>query len=674
MATPDVVQRVDHLRREIEAHDYRYYVLAQPSISDAEYDQLMAALRALEAEHPELVSPESPTQKPGGTLETTFAPVPHQVPMLSLANAFTQDELRAWETRNSKLVDRAVTAYAVEPKIDGLAVSLLYQRGRLVRAATRGDGLTGEDITLNVLTIDEIPHVLPEAIDVEVRGEVYMALADFETLNQRRSEHGESLFANPRNAAAGSLRQQDPRVTRQRPLRFWAYAALGLSEVNTHHEALARLRGLGLPVWSDTRVVNHLDGVWNYCEEYAQRRPELPFEIDGVVVKVNALTVQAELGAVGREPRWAIAFKYPPTQATTKLEAIAISVGRTGTLNPVAVLSPVLVGGVTVSKATLHNLDEIRRKDLRIGDEVLVQRAGDVIPQVVKPITEKRTGAEQMYEFPTQCPECGSAVIRPDGLAMHYCTGGLACRAQLVEQIKHFASRRAMNIDHLGAKVAEALVAQGLIKDLADLYSLSLADLLQLERFARKSAENLLQAIEHSKQNTFERVLFALGIHEIGEQTARLLAQHFGDIDRLEQASFEALMTINGLGPVVSMSIRDFFAEPHNRRVIEKLRKAGLQMASASAPVSDGPFSGEVLVFTGRLARCSRPEAEALVVKWGGRAAGSVTKAVTCVVAGEEAGSKLTKAQQLNIPVISEADFWNRIATVESNVAAAATP
>ncbi|MEB3283970.1 MAG: NAD-dependent DNA ligase LigA [Candidatus Sericytochromatia bacterium] len=666
MATPEVKSRIEALREEILAHDYAYYVLAQPLISDAEYDRLFTALQRLELEHPTLVTPESPTQRPGGKFETSFAPVAHRVPMLSLANAFNREGLIAWEVRNTKLLDRAINDYAVEPKIDGLAVSLLYQRGRLIRAATRGDGMTGEDITYNVLTIPDIPRELKQAVDIEVRGEVYMSIKDFETLNFRRAERRESLFANPRNAAAGSLRQQDPRITRDRPLRFWAYATLGPRNLDTHRAGLNFLQELGLPIWPDTRLCNNLDEVWNYCNEYQERRPALPFEIDGVVIKVNALEEQDILGTVGREPRWAIAFKYPPTQATTRLEGIAISVGRTGTLNPVALLEPVTVGGVTISKATLHNLDEIRRKDLRIGDVVLIQRAGDVIPQVVKPVVEKRTGAETVYDFPTRCPECGSHIIKPEGFAMHYCTGGLACRAQLVEQVKHFASRRAMNIEHLGAKVADTFVEQGLIQDLADLYSLQLNDLMRLERFARKSAENLIHAIEASKEIPFERVLFALGIHEVGEQTARLLAQQFGSIENLASAALEQLMAVNGLGPIVSQSIRNFFEEPHNQNVIEKLRSAGLQLTYSGAPSREGPLAGQIWLFTGRLAKITRPAAEALVLQFGGHTSSSITKNVTRVVAGEEAGSKLEKARKLQIPILSEQEFWEYIERLET--------
>ena len=663
MTAPEPAQRAADLRREIEGHDYRYYVLSNPIVTDAEYDALLRELRALEEAHPELVTPESPTQKPGGTFETTFAQVRHDVPMLSLANAFDREGLEGWETRNRKLAERDGFRYALEPKIDGLAIALKYAQGRLVCGATRGDGVTGEDVTLNLRTIADIPERLAEPIDVEVRGEVYMEIAAFERLNERRGEAGEPLFANPRNAAAGSLRQQDPRVTKSRPLRFWSYAAVGLTGVDSHSAALARLRALGLPVYPDTEVVADLEGVWAYCERTEAGRAGMPFEIDGVVVKVDALRDQAELGAVGREPRWAIAFKFAPTQATTKLLGIQINVGRTGTLNPLALLEPVNIGGVTVSKATLHNEDEIARKGLMIGDTVIVQRAGDVIPQVVKSVPEKRTGAETAYVFPDRCPVCGSEVVRQEGQAMRYCTGGTACRAQLVEQLKHLASRRALDIEGLGAKVAEALVEQELVKDLADVFYLTREQLLALERFGEKSADNLLASLEESKTRGLARVVFALGIHEVGEQTARALVDAFGSMEALEKATFEALQEVKGLGAVVARSVHEFFSEPRNRTTIEKLRAAGLPMVEEAAQAATtGPFVGQTYVFTGRMARMARPDAEALVARLGGKASGAVSKATTFLVAGEDAGSKREKAEKLKVQVLSEDEFLARVA------------
>lgn len=651
--------RVQELRHEIDEHNYNYYVLAQPTISDGEFDRLFQELKALEEAHPELITPESPTQRPGGFVETSFAPVQHAVPMLSLANVFDREGLDAWDARIRKLGEREKYRFCVEPKIDGLAIALVYEQGRLVRGATRGDGLTGEDVTLNLRTIPAIPATLPRPIDLEVRGEVYMRTADFQSLNERRAEADEQLFANPRNAAAGSLRQQDPRVTKSRPLSFWAYGVLGLEGITRHYDSLTHTRDLGFPVWPEIGVVDTIDEVWALCEGYQAQRSTLPFEIDGVVIKVDDLRDQEELGAVGREPRWAVAYKFPAIQATTVLREIQINVGRTGTLNPLAVLDPVEIGGVTVSRATLHNEDEIARKDLRVGDTVVVQRAGDVIPQIVKSIEEKRPADAQPFVMPEICPVCGSAAVRPEGMVARYCTGGLACKAQLVRGLEHFAGRRMMDIEHLGTKLAVTLVETGLVKDLADVYSLTKEQVLALERFAEKSADNLLAAIEASKQRPLSRVVYALGIRDIGEQTAKILAQRFGSMDRLETATAEELNDLKGLGSVVSESIVDFFAEPHNRSVIEKLKAAGLAMIESETeqPATDGPFTGMDFVFTGRLERMARPKAEALVVKMGGKAGSAVSKKTKYVVAGEEAGSKLEKAQKLGVTVLNEVEF-----------------
>lgn len=663
MPTQDLDRRVADLRREIEEHNYRYYVLAQPTVTDAEFDRLFHELKAIEEAHPELIVPESPTQRPGGQVETSFAPVRHKVPMLSLANAFDRASIDGWHARMERLAERSTFQYCIEPKIDGLAISLQYENGRLVVGATRGDGITGEDVTLNLKTILDIPHALPEPLTLEVRGEVYMTIADFEKLNERRGEAQESLFANPRNAAAGSLRQLDPRVTRSRPLHFWAYGALGLEGVRSHYEGLQRVRALGFPVWPEMTVVDTIDEVWACCQAYQERRAGMPFEIDGVVVKVDALRDQEDLGAVGREPRWAIAYKFPAIQATTVLKDIVIQVGRTGTLNPLALLEPVQIGGVTVSKATLHNEDEIARKGLMIGDTVIVQRAGDVIPQVVKPIEEKRDGTERPFTMPDTCPVCGSHVMRPEGIAMRYCTGGLTCKAQLVESLKHFASRRAMDIEHLGAKLAESLVDQGMVKDVADVYVLTREQVLGLERFGEKSADNLIAAIEGSKQRELSRLVFGLGIRDVGEQTAKLLVQQFHSMDRLALASLEELQQISGLGPVVSQSVFDFFQEEHNLRVLEKLKQAGLRMEEeVSEGVAGGPLVGQTYVFTGRLERMARPAAEAMVAKLGGKAGSAVTKQTTSLVAGAEAGSKLEKAQKLGVKVMTENEFLDMIA------------
>jgi DNA ligase (NAD+) len=662
LITTDASRRVESLRHEIEEHNYRYYVLAQPTVTDAEFDRLFRELQALEAAHPELVTPDSPTQRPGGQVETGFEPVRHRVQMLSLANAFSREELDAWHARIAKLAERDNFRYCVEPKIDGLAISLQYEQGRLTVGATRGDGLQGEDVTPNLKTIGDIPHKLPVEKDLEVRGEVYMTVSDFEALNHRLGEAGDKLFANPRNAAAGSLRQKDPRVTKSRPLRFWAYGALGLEGIKSHYESLQAVKDLGFPVYPEITVVESLDAVWALCQAYEKRRATMPFEIDGVVIKVDALRDQADLGAVGREPRWAIAFKFPPMQATTRLLDVTIQVGRTGTLNPVAILEPVNIGGVVVSRATLHNEDEIARKGVLIGDTVIVQRAGDVIPQVVKPIVEKRAGDERPFEMPDRCPVCGSHVIRPEGQAMRYCTGGLTCKAQLTETIKHFASRRAMDVEGLGARTVEELVEKGMVKDVADLYYLSRDQILGLERFAEKSADNLLAALEASKQVPLSRLVFGLGARDVGEQTAKLLVQRFHGIDRLQSATLEELQDIPGLGPVVSQSVYDFFAEPRNREVIEKLRRAGLPMEEEVEAIGEGPFTGQTFVFTGRLERLARPDAEALAARLGGKAGSSVSKKTDYVVAGAEAGSKLEKAQKLGVKVISEDEFLDMVA------------
>ncbi|MNS09292.1 DNA ligase [compost metagenome] len=662
LTTMDVTRRVEELRREIEAHNYRYYVLAQPTVTDAEFDQLFRELQTLETEHPELADPESPTQRPGGQVQTDFAPVRHKVPMLSLANAFSREELDSWHARVAKLAERNNFRYCIEPKIDGLAISLVYEKGRFTVGATRGDGLQGEDVTPNLMTIAEIPHTLGVPMDVEVRGEVYMTVADFDSLNAGLGEAGQKLFANPRNAAAGSLRQKDPRVTKNRPLRFWAYGALGLEGIKSHHESLMRTKELGFPVYPEVTVVDSLDEVWALCQRYESRRAEMPFEIDGVVIKIDGMRDQADLGAVGREPRWAIAFKFPPMQATTKLLDIKIQVGRTGSLNPLAILEPVNIGGVVVSKATLHNEDDIARKGVLIGDTVIVQRAGDVIPQIVKPIEERRDGSERAFQMPEACPVCGSPVVRPEGQVMRYCTGGLDCKAQLTETIKHFAGRRAMDIEGLGGKTVEELVERGMVADVADLFYLTREQILGLERFAEKSADNLLAALEATKSRDLSRLVFGVGIRDVGEQTAKLLVQRFHTMDRLMAATLEEIQDIRGLGAVVSQSVFDYFADARNRQVIDKLRAAGLRMAEDIVAPTEGPFTGMSFVFTGRLERMARPEAEALAVKLGGKAGSAVSKKTSYVVAGAEAGSKLEKAQSLGVKVLTEDEFLALVA------------
>lgn len=667
--TPDLQETISRLRREIEEHNYRYHVLAQPIISDAEYDRMFRQLQEIEREHPELDSPDSPTHRLGAPVQEGFGAIQHRVPMLSLANAFNFDELKAWDARVRKLLGTSgEVTYSVEPKIDGLAISLRYVAGRLVEAATRGDGVTGEDVTANIRTISQIPWHLPPYCpeNIEVRGEVYMSKEDFRKLNAERELLGEPLFANPRNAAAGSLRQLDPRITAKRPLGFWAYGAIGLGGITTHYGALEAVGNMGFPVYPEVKLVTGIDAVEALYQHYSEIRESLDFEIDGVVIKVNSLADQERLGAVGREPRWAIAYKFPPIQETTRLEDITVHVGRTGTINPVAILAPVNIGGVVVTRATLHNEDEIVRKDLRIGDWVVVQRAGDVIPQVVKAIPEKRTGEEREFQMPDHCPVCGAPAVRLEGEAARYCTNGLQCPAQLVESLRHFASRRAMDIEWLGIKVAEMLVDAGLIKDVGDLYSLTKEQLLKLDRFGEKSAENLLEAIEQSKGRSLDRLIFALGIHEVGEVTARLLAKEFRSLDGLMAATREQLQAIPSIGPAMSESIVDFFAEEHSRTVIEKLKAAGLRMElPEAAPVANSPFAGREVVFTGKLETMTRGQAQELVERLGGTAGSSVTKRTSLLVAGADAGSKLVKARKLEIPVMSEAEFTRWVAEVQ---------
>lgn len=665
--TPELRSEVDRLRREIEEHNYRYHVLNQPTISDAEYDRMFRRLQEIEGDHPELDSPDSPTRRVGAPVQEGFGTLRHRVPMLSLANAFNVEELRAWDARVRKLLGTSgEVTYSVEPKIDGLAISLRFEAGRLIEAATRGDGVTGEDVTSNIRTIREIPWHLPPYCpeSVEVRGEVYMSKENFRKLNEEREQLGEPLFANPRNAAAGSLRQLDPRITAKRPLGFWAYGAIGLGGITTHYGALEAVGNMGFPVYPEVRLVTGIDAVEALYQRYCETREDLPFEIDGVVVKVNSLADQERLGAVGREPRWAIAFKFPAVQETTRLEDITVHVGRTGTLNPVAILAPVNIGGVVVSRATLHNEDEIVRKDLRIGDWVVVQRAGDVIPQVVKPIPEKRDGSERRFQMPDDCPVCGAPALRLEGEAARYCTNGLQCPAQLVESLRHFASRRAMDIEWLGIKVAELLVESKLVRDVADLYALTREQLLALDRFGEKSTDNLLEAIEQSKGRPLDRLIYALGIHEVGEVTARLLAQQFRSLEALMAASREELQAIPSIGPSMSESIVDFFAEEHSRKVIAKLREAGLQLVLPEAvPVAEGsPFAGREMVFTGKLETMTRGQAQELVERLGGTAGASVTKKTSLVVAGADAGSKLDKARKLGIPIVTEAEFTRLVA------------
>ncbi len=655
--------RVEELRSQIAYHEHRYFVLDQPEISDAEFDALMEELRGLEARHPELITPDSPTQRVGGAPVETFGIVQHRVPLLSLANAFNEEDLRAWHRRATNIIERSDFAMVCEPKIDGLACALVYEDGRLATAATRGDGTRGENITPNVRTIRSIPQRLPPGVPprFEVRGEIYMTKSGFEKLNFERGEAGQPLFASPRNSAAGSVRQLDPKVTAGRPLDAFFYQ-LGWQDdgqpLATHWAVLDWLKTLAFRVNRDIHRFERLDDVIAFCESWIEKRDSLDYEIDGIVIKVDDLGVQGQLGAVGREPRWAIAYKFPPTQATTRLLKIDVNVGRTGTLNPYAVLEPVRIAGVTVKLATLHNEDDIRRKDIRQGDTVIVQRAGDVIPQVVGPVSSKRSGKEKKFSMPKKCPECSTAIVRREGEAAYYCPNR-QCPAQRFRLLEHFVGRGAMDIDGIGEQLALLFMERGFVQDGGDLYRLHerRADLLQVERLGEKSVDNLLASIEASKSRPLAQVLTALGIRHVGGEVASTLATHFGSIDALMDASEEQIDEIPGIGPKIANSIVEFFSLDENREVVEKLRAAGVNLRSETGAARTGALSGLTFVVTGRLERFTRDAAEALIKRNGGAASGSVTKKTDYLVVGAEAGSKLAKAQQLGIKLLDEEAF-----------------
>ena len=665
--------RAVFLRGLLHEHAHRYYVLDEPSIPDAEYDKLFAELQALEAAHPELLTPDSPTQRVMGKVLDGFTPVRHAVPMLSIRTE-TDTEASGAEAFDARIrrelglteADPPV-AYAAELKFDGLAISLRYEHGVLVTAATRGDGEQGEDVTQNIRTVGQIPLKLLGAAPkvLEVRGEVYMRRDDFEALNHSQREKGDKTFVNTRNAAAGAVRQLDPAIAAQRPLSFFAY---GLGEVQgwevpaTHSAMLDALQAMGMPVCEHRTVAlgaTGPDGLVAFHQRMGTLRDSLPFDIDGIVYKVDSRALQEQLGFVSREPRWAVAHKYPAQEQLTQVDGIDIQVGRTGKLTPVARLKPVFVGGVTVTNATLHNLFELRRKRVRIGDTVIVRRAGDVIPEVVGVVAGERPAYVPNFRMPTHCPMCGSAVVRERGEVDHRCTGGLFCAAQRKQALLHFAQRRAVEIEGLGDKLVDKLVDGGLVRTLPDLYKLGVMKLAALDRMADKSAQNIVAALEKSKQTTLPRFLFGLGIRHVGEATAKDLARHFGQIDRIMDATEEQLLAVRDVGPVVARSIRTFFDQPHNREVVEQLRAAGVTWseheASAAADAASLPFFGKTLVLTGTLPTLSREEAKALIEQAGGKVAGSVSKKTHYVVAGEEAGSKLDKAQALGITVLDEA-------------------
>ncbi|MEN3000285.1 MAG: NAD-dependent DNA ligase LigA [Armatimonadota bacterium] len=672
MTREQAATRIEELRRLIEYHNYRYYVLDQPEISDEEYDRLFRELVELEQQFPELITPDSPTQRVGAPPLEAFPEHAHREPMLSLDNAFSEEELLEFDARVKRFLDLPPDAeleYTCELKIDGLAVSLTYENGVLTVGATRGDGYRGENVTPNIRTIRQVPLRLRPGDDLfstppavmEVRGEVYLSYQEFEHINREREASGEPLFANPRNAAAGSLRQLDSRITARRRLKIWVYG-VGYCEgveFRTHWEALQQLKAWGFPVNPHSRLVKGIQAVLAFCREWSRRRAELDYATDGVVIKVNDVALQRRLGATARAPRWAIAYKYPAEQATTRLIEVRWQVGRTGVLTPVAVMEPVPVGGVTVSRATLHNIDYIRQKDVRLGDTVIIQRAGEVIPEVVAVVTEKRTGQEQPIEPPATCPVCGARVERAEDEAALRCIN-LACPAQIVERIRHFTSRHAMNIEGVGEKWVQRLFELGFIRDPADLYYLHQhrGDLILLERSGEKLVSNILNAIEKSKEAGLARLIFALGIRHVGEHAARLLAEHFGSLGALMNATEEELTQIPGIGPETAREVVEFFARPENRQVIEKLRAAGVRMeADRVRPAAAAPFAGMTFVFTGELERYTREQAEELVRTLGGRATSSVSRATTYVVAGPGAGSKLQRAFELGIPVLNEDQF-----------------
>lgn len=661
----DPASRAAFLRAEIERHNHAYYVLDAPTIPDAEYDRLFRELQEIEATHPDLRTADSPTQRIGGAPLPEFRQVRHAVPMLSLNNAFSAEETEAFDRRCREGLGKENIDYACEPKYDGLAITLRYEQGVFVQGATRGDGFTGEDVTHNLRTVRNIPlrltgNDVPDVL--EVRGEVLMLRRDFERLNEHQRERGEKEFANPRNAAAGSLRQLDPRITARRPLRFFAYGVGELSAVSPaptfHSEMMEKLAGWGFPVAKERDGVRGLAGLLDYYERIGADRRKLPYDIDGVVYKVDRIADQEMLGFVSRAPRFAIAHKFPAEEALTTVEAIDVQVGRTGAITPVARLAPVFVGGVTVTNATLHNEDEVRRKDVRVGDTVIVRRAGDVIPEVVAVVPERRPILAAEFVMPKLCPVCGSAIEKPEDEAIARCTGGLFCPAQRKQALLHFASRRAMDIEGLGEKLVDQLIDNAIVKTPADLYKLGLLALANLERMAEKSASNLLAAIEKSRQTTLARFIFALGIRNVGEATAKDLARHFGVLDKLMVADLAALQQVPDVGPVVAASIARFFAEHHNVEVIEQLRAAGVHWPEGEpAAVATSAISGKTFVLTGTLPILTREAAKELIEKRGGKVAASVSKKTDYVVAGTEAGSKLAKAQELGVTILDESQF-----------------
>jgi len=663
----EVIKELSELRREIEHHNYRYYVLDDPEVSDAEYDRLFNRLVELEQAHPHLIVPESPTQRVGAEPRTVFSQVEHRVPMLSLQNGFRDSDVRDFDARIRRLLkDKSPVSYAVEPKLDGLAVECVYENGRLIVASTRGNGFVGENITANLKTLLDVPITLIQLSDglpapdlLEVRGEVYMERDEFMALNRERLDNGLSPFANPRNAAAGSLRQLDPRVTAKRPLRMFCYGVGTIqgASFETHWEMMLALQAWGFRVnRPHIRICKHSTEVIQYCQELEEKRNSFPYEIDGAVIKVDSLALQARLGAVSRSPRWALAWKFKPTQESTRVIKIEVQVGRTGALTPVAHLEPVEVAGVIVRRATLHNEEEIAKKDVRAGDTVVVQRAGDVIPEVVKVVGAKRTGAEKPFQMPDKCPICGSGVARKTGEAVLRCPNK-NCPAQVRGLIRHFVSRGAMDIDGLGEKTVEQLIDRGMVTEPADLYELDLEKLVKLDKIAEKSAGNLVRAIENSKKTTLDRFIYALGIRHVGQHVAQVLAAHFGGIDRLRAANEDALLAVPEVGPQIAESVVSYFSDVNRSRQVDRLLDHVVLEKPAAVPSKGSSLEGKTLVLTGTLEGMTRPEAIERIGHCGGRVASSVSSRTDYVVAGASPGTKLAKAQELGVEVLSEDDL-----------------
>ena len=667
MMPKEAEELAETLRQKLELYNHQYYVLDDPSVPDSEYDRCFRQLQELEEKYPELQIPESPTQRVGGEVVDSFSSVKHRLPMLSLNNALSHDEMLAFDRRLKEKINLAEISYAAEPKLDGLAISLIYENGRLQGAATRGDGQQGEDVTANVRTIKSIPLRLKQDQDaiqipetLEVRGEVFMTRKGFEKLNEDRKKQDEKLFANPRNAAAGSLRQLNSGVTASRPLRFYAYS-IGYIEgsltVEKHSQTLELLKQWGLPVCPENQLCHGLDACMQYHKQILVKRDNLPYEIDGVVFKVDDLALQNQVGFVSRAPRWAVAYKFPPQEERTTVLGIEVQVGRTGALTPVARLAPVFVGGVNVTNATLHNMDELKRKDVRIGDTVDIRRAGDVIPEVVRVVLSERPKQAKQFFMPDKCPVCASDVVREDGLAVYRCSGGLFCAAQRIQAIIHFSSRRAMDIDGLGEKIVHQLVESKLVKHVADLYTLTENQIASLERMGEKSAQNLVQSLENSKQTTLARFIYALGIREVGEATANALADHFGHLQQLQSANMETLEEVEDVGPIVARHIVQFFSEQHNLDVIQALMKQGVIWPEKTVDTVDSQFKGLKFVLTGSLTSMKRDEAKDQLRALGASVAGSVSKNTDYVVAGEKAGSKLQKAEALGVKILTEDEF-----------------